>query len=176
MSLALKNLLCSLPSDCVISQCICYMCGVYRSVSPCFIYSCIICAGVKCVCVCVYVCVCTHSMIYSILSTLRGQPVIPLHAHTHTHTHTHRGIHTLQEQPHKPQRDRQHLDLRSHLHYMHAWTHMSGYYRHTPKDRRVHVTTWQSPRYPRLTKSTHTHTHTINVRCLRYLAFETEEL
>ena len=89
MSLALKNLLCSLPSDCVISQCICYMCGVYRSVSPCFIYSCIICAGVKCVCVCVYVCVCTHSMIYSILSTLRGQPVIPLHAHTHTHTHTH---------------------------------------------------------------------------------------
>ena len=75
--------------------------------------------------VCVCVCVCTYSVIYSILS--RGQPVIPLRAHSLQLTHTHTHIHTLQEQPHNPQRDRQHLDLRSHLHYMHAWTHMSGY-------------------------------------------------
>ena len=68
-----------------------------RCVSECitmlhlFLYH--LCRCEMCVCVCVYVCVCTHSMIYSILSTLRGQPVIPLHAHTHTHTHTQRYSH-----------------------------------------------------------------------------------
>lgn len=114
------------------------------------------------------------------LSTLRGHRIVPP-THTHTsmraRTHTHRVIHTLQEYPRLPQWVWQHLDLSLHLHYMHAWTHMSSYYWHTqrPQSTRDCLAVTQIPS-AHLVHSitdaylhTHTFTRSFNVRCSRHL-------
>lgn len=51
---------------------------------------------------------------------LRGHAVVPA---VHRHVCTHR----VTQESHNPQPDWQHLDLRPHLCYLHAWTHMRGY-------------------------------------------------
>lgn len=51
---------------------------------------------------------------------LRGHAVVPA---VHRHVCTHR----VTQESHNPQPDWQHLKLRPHLYYLHAWTHMRGY-------------------------------------------------